>query len=79
MVKPTKRKLIMTNKEWLSEWANNVKYSNTEDLHRKIFNEVILAEKPQECEVKYANTDEDKVEIQLISEDSTCSVVLEKR
>ena len=69
----------MTNKEWLSNWANNVTYSNTEDLHRKIFNEVIIAKKPQECEVKYASTDEGKVEIQLISDDSTCSVVLEKR
>ena len=69
----------MTTPSPLGKKSNPTIDSNTEDLHRKIFNEIILAEKPQECEVKYASTDEDKVEIQLISEDSTCSVVLEKR
>ena len=31
----------MTNQEWLSEWASTVRYSDTDDLHRKIFHEVV--------------------------------------
>ena len=70
----------MTNKEWLSEWANNVRYSDTDDLHRKIFHEVVCVDKPEECEVKIADANEGKsVEVSLITESSTSSVVLEKR
>lgn len=70
----------MTNQEWLSKWANNVKYSDSEDLFRKIFNEVVCAEKPFECEVRYSPIeDTNSIKIELVEESTTSSVVLEKR
>ena len=70
----------MTNQEWLSEWASTVRYSDTDDLHRKIFHEVVCVDKPEECEVKIADANEGKsLEVSLITESSTAIVSLEKR
>lgn len=68
----------MTNEEWLSEWASNVQYVSTDDLFRKVFHEVVCVDKPEPCEVKYAQRDDGKIEVSLVN-DNTCSVLLDKK
>ena len=69
----------MSNQEWLSEWASNVKYADTDELYKKIFHEVICVDKPSPCEVKYGQTEDgNHVELSLINEE-ICSVLLDKR
>ena len=52
------------NETWLSNWAADVQYTSTDDLLRKIFNEIIMKNVFKDSKVEYGdNGDPDTITI----------------
>lgn len=59
----------MDKEDWLANWANTVSYESTDDLFRKVFNDIVVNQPFENTEVVYRPSDEDDtVVIELIGE-----------
>ena len=68
------------NETWLSNWAADVQYTSTDDLLRKIFNEIIMKNVFKDSKVEYGdNGDPDTITITVTTLTEEFSVTVPKK
>lgn len=68
------------NETWLSNWAADVQYTSTDDLLRKIFNEIIMKNVFKDSKVEYGdNGDPDTITITVTALTEEFSVTVPKK
>ncbi len=68
------------NEIWLSKWAADIQYTSTDDLLRKIFNEIIVKDVFKNSKVEYGdNGDPDTITITVTATTEEFSVTVPKK
>lgn len=70
----------MTDKiEWLSNWASNVQYASTDELYKKILNELVVPNIFEGCDISYGITEDSASVVLKVTGQTNTSVILSKK
>lgn len=65
--------------EWLSNWASNVQYASTDELYKKILNEIVVPNIFEGCNISYGMTEDNTSVVLKVTGETNTSVILSKK